>query len=209
MAGGSGEQDGAIAVALTGASGAAYGLRLIEVLAAQGCRVELMVSAAAQVVLAEECDLPVGELSAAEQLAPWLADKGPRIRMHALRDWHSPLASGSSGVSAMVICPCSMGTLAAVAHGLSDNLIERAADCMLKERRPLILVPRETPFSSIHLENMLKLSQSGAVVLPAAPGFYHRPASVAQLVDFIVGRILDHLGRRHDLSLRWGEPSQR
>ena len=115
------------------------------------------------------------------------------------------VASGSNPPDAMVICPCTMGTLAAVAAGFADNLIERAADVVLKERRTLVLVPRETPFSQVHLENMLKLARSGAVILPANPGFYHRPESVAQVVDFIVARVLDHLGIAHDLMPRWGD----
>ena len=118
----------------------------------------------------------------------------------------APVASGSGAPASMVICPCSTGTLSAVATGASNNLIERAADVALKERRQLILVPRETPFSAIHLEHMLKLSQLGAVILPAAPGFYHRPDSVAAMIDFIVARILNQLGIDHQLMPRWGEP---
>jgi 4-hydroxy-3-polyprenylbenzoate decarboxylase len=127
------------------------------------------------------------------------------LRVFGREDWFAPVASGSNPPEAMVICPCTMGTLAAVAAGLSDNLIERAADVALKEGRKLILVPRETPFSSLHLENMLKLSRAGAVILPANPGFYHEPKRVEDLVDFIVARILDHLGVKHDLMQRWGE----
>jgi 4-hydroxy-3-polyprenylbenzoate decarboxylase len=127
------------------------------------------------------------------------------LRVFGREDWFAPVASGSNPPEAMVICPCTMGTLAAVAAGLSDNLIERAADVALKEGRKLILVPRETPFSSLHLENMLRLSRAGAVILPANPGFYHEPKRVEDLVDFIVARILDHLGVKHDLMQRWGE----
>jgi 4-hydroxy-3-polyprenylbenzoate decarboxylase len=127
------------------------------------------------------------------------------LRVFGREEWFAPVASGSNPPDAMVICPCTMGTLAAVACGLADNLIARAADVVLKEKRPLILVPRETPFSQIHLENMLKLARSGAVILPANPGFYHRPESVQQVVDFVVARVLDQLGIAHDLMPRWGE----
>jgi 4-hydroxy-3-polyprenylbenzoate decarboxylase len=120
-------------------------------------------------------------------------------------DWFAPVASGSNAPDAMVICPCTMGTLGSVAAGLSENLIERAADVMLKEGRKLIFVPRETPFSTLHLETMLKLARAGAVILPANPGFYHHPQRVEELVDFVVARILDHLGVTHELMRRWGE----
>jgi 4-hydroxy-3-polyprenylbenzoate decarboxylase len=120
-------------------------------------------------------------------------------------EWFAPVASGSNPADAMVICPCSMGTLAAVAQGLADNLIERAADVMLKEARKLVIVPRETPFSAIHLENMLRLSRAGAVILPANPGFYHHPKSVDEIVDFVVARVLDQLAVPHRLMARWGE----
>jgi 4-hydroxy-3-polyprenylbenzoate decarboxylase len=123
-------------------------------------------------------------------------------------DWMAPVASGSNPADAMVICPCSMGTLAAVAHGLADNLIERAADVMLKERRPLVLVPRETPFSVIHLENMLALARAGAAIVPPSPGFYDRPELVADLVDFVVARVLDQLAVPHRLGPRWGDHRQ-
>ena len=125
--------------------------------------------------------------------------------MHARDDWLAPMASGSNPGDAMVICPCTMGTLGAIANGLADNLIERAGDVMLKERRPLVLVPRETPLSAIHLENMLKLARAGAVILPPAPGFYAHPRSIADLVDFVVARILDHIGVPNTLTPRWGE----
>jgi flavin prenyltransferase len=126
------------------------------------------------------------------------------LRAFGREEWFAPVASGSNPPDAMVICPCTMGSLAAIAAGLADNLIERAADVMLKERRPLILVPRETPLSAIHLENMLKLARAGAVILPANPGFYHRPQDVGGVIDFIVARILDHLGVAHALMPRWG-----
>ena len=128
-----------------------------------------------------------------------------QLRVFGREEWFAPVASGSNPADAMVICPCTMGTMAAIAAGLSQNLIERAADVMLKENRKLILVPRETPFSVIHLENMLKLARSGAVILPANPGFYHHPETVQEVVDFIVARTLDHLGISHTLMPRWGE----
>ena len=126
------------------------------------------------------------------------------LRVFGRDDWFAPMASGSNPGDAMVICPCTMGTLAAVAVGLRDDLITRAADVMLKEKRPLILVPRETPFSAIHLENMLKLSHAGAIILPPNPGFYYHPQSVQDLVDFVAAKILDHLGVEHRLVKRWG-----
>jgi 4-hydroxy-3-polyprenylbenzoate decarboxylase len=128
-----------------------------------------------------------------------------QIAVFARDDWLAPVASGSNPADAMAVCPCTVGTLGAIAHGLADNLIERAADVMLKERRPLVLVPRETPLSAIHLENMLKLANAGAVILPPAPGFYMQPQSVADLVDFVVARVLDQLHVPHELVPRWGE----
>jgi len=128
-----------------------------------------------------------------------------RLRVFGREEWFSPAASGSNPADAMVVCPCTMGTLAGIAQGLSDNLIERAADVTLKEGRKLVLVPRETPFSAIHLENMLKLARLGVVILPPNPGFYHHPQSVSDIVDFVVARILDHLGVAHELMPRWGE----
>jgi 4-hydroxy-3-polyprenylbenzoate decarboxylase len=130
--------------------------------------------------------------------------KPEQIKVWAAKDWFSPVASGSGAPKTMVICPCSGGTLAAIAHGLSDNLVERAADVILKERGRLILVPRETPFSTLHLQNMLSLSQMGVTIMPAAPGFYHKPTSIDELLDFMVARILDHLGIENTASERWG-----
>ena len=132
------------------------------------------------------------------------AQRSGQLQVFGSAEWFAHIASGFNLADAMVICPCTMGELAAVAHGLSDNLIERAADVMLKENKPLILVPRETPFSAIHLENMLKLARLGAVILPPNPGFYQQPDSVAQLVDYLVARILDHLGINNRLFPRWG-----
>lgn len=196
-----------VTVALTGASGAQYGLRLIECLVAGGHEVWVMVSKAAHLVIATETDvtLPPRPDRLAEALSAYSGAARGQIRCFAREDWMAPVASGSGAPSSMVICPCSTGTLSAVATGASNNLIERAADVALKERRQLILVPRETPLSAIHLEHMLALTRLGAVILPAAPGFYHRPSGVDDLVDFIVARILNQLGIEHGLVPRWGE----
>lgn len=195
-----------IALAMTGASGAAYGLRLLETLLSARRRVYLMLSRPAQIVLDTETDLRLPAQAAAMQRV--LQQRFPLaaglLTVLAREQWTAPVASGSNPCDAMVICPCTMATLASVAAGLSRNLIERAADVALKERRTLVLVPRETPFSTIHLENMLRLSRAGAVILPANPGFYHRPQGVTDLVDFVVARILDHLGVPHALGARWG-----
>lgn len=196
-----------ITLALTGASGMPYGVRLLECLLAADAQVYLLYSQAAQVVARQEMDLTLPARTAeAEALFTERFKARPgQLRVFGREEWFAPVASGSNAADAMVICPCTIGTLAAVAAGMSDNLIERAADVMLKERRKLVLVPRETPFSSIHLEAMLKLAHAGAVILPANPGFYHRPQSVAAVVDFIVARILDQLGIEHQLMARWGE----
>ena len=196
----------AVALAFTGASGAPYGLRLLQALLASGERVHLMLSRPAQVVIGTETDLSLPGRPA--EIARYLADRygaePDRLRVYGPEEWTSPLASGSATARAMVVCPCSMGTLASIAQGLARTLIERAADVMLKERRPLVLVPRETPFSTIHLENMLRLSRAGAVILAANPAFYHRPQTVDELVDYVVARVLDHLGIEHPLGPRWG-----
>ena len=196
-----------IALAFTGASGMPYGVRLLECLLKAGARVYLLYSQAAQIVAKQEMDLNLpGRAREVENLfAQRFAARPDQLSVFGRDEWFAPVASGSNPGDAMVICPCSMGTLAAVACGLADNLIERAADVMLKERRTLILVPRETPFSSIHLENMLRLAQAGAIVLPANPGFYHHPRTVEDLVDFVVARVLDRLQVAHELLPRWGE----
>lgn len=196
-----------IAVALTGASGVQYGLRLIECLVAAGHEVYVMISKAAHRVIAVETDdeLPAQPERLAVALARRCAAGPDQIRCFGREDWMAPVASGSGRWQALVICPCSTGTLSAVACGASNNLIERAADVALKERRQLILVPRETPLSAVHLDNMLTLTRMGAIVLPAAPGFYHRPSSVEALIDFIVARILNQLGVAQTLMPRWGE----
>ncbi|WP_280561370.1 MULTISPECIES: flavin prenyltransferase UbiX [unclassified Chromohalobacter] len=196
-----------VTVALTGASGAQYGLRLIDCLVAARHRVLVLISKAAQMVIATETDVSLP--SNPERLSEALRERSGavpgQIRCFAREDWMAPVASGSGAPSAMVICPCSTGTLSAVATGASNNLIERAADVALKERRQLILVPRETPFSAIHLEHMLTLTRMGAVILPAAPGFYHRPQTLDDMIDFIVARILNQLDIAHTLMPRWGE----
>jgi 4-hydroxy-3-polyprenylbenzoate decarboxylase len=196
-----------IVLALTGASGLPYSMRLLESLLHSGQSVHLVYSQAAQIVAKQELDfvLPNRPQDAEKILAERFGKVSGKLRVFGRDDWFAPMASGSNPGDAMVICPCTMGTLAAVAAGLSDDLITRAADVMLKEKRPLILVPRETPFSALHLDNMLKLSHAGAVILPPNPGFYHHPQSVQDLVDFVVAKVLDHLGVEHVLVKRWGE----
>lgn len=195
-----------VTLAFTGASGMPYGLRLLEQLLAGGIRVGLIYSQVAQVVARQEMELalPSRPEEAEKHLLEKFGAAAGQIRVFGREEWFAPVASGSSVADAMVICPCTMGTLAAVATGLSRNLIERAADVSLKEGRRLVLVPRETPFSAIHLENMLRLTRAGAVILPANPGFYHRPQSVQDLVDFVVARVLDQLGVPNELVRRWG-----
>ncbi|MCE1184105.1 flavin prenyltransferase UbiX [Zoogloea sp.] len=196
-----------IAVALTGASGMPYGLRLIECLVRAGCRVWVLYSQVAQIVARQEMDLSLPSRPAdveADLSARFGATPG-QLRVFGREEWFAPPASGSNPPDAMVVCPCSMGSLAAIAAGLASTLIERAADVAIKEGRKLVLVPRETPFSVLHLENMLRLARMGVVILPANPGFYHHPRSVDDLVDFVVARILDQLAVAHDLMPRWGE----
>lgn len=197
----------AISLAFTGASGAPYGLRLLECLLQAGCRVNLMVSRPAQVVLATETDLklPGTPAAMAEYLTGLFGAAPAQLNVFGRENWFAPPASGSGEPSPLVICPCSTGTLSALATGASNNLIERAGDVALKERRKLILVPREAPYSEIHLENMLRLTRMGATIIPASPGFYHSPRDISDLVDFIVARILDHLGVGQELIPRWGE----
>ena len=196
-----------VTLAVTGASGSQYALRLLECLVRADVEVFFLISQAAQLVMATETDLqlpPKPQAMEAFLTGHYQARPG-QIRVFGKQDWMSPVASGSGAPSAMVVCPCSTGTLSAIATGASNNLIERAADVTLKERRQLILVPRESPYSTIHLENMLSLSRMGAVILPASPGLYHRPESIDDLVDFVVARILNQLGIEQDLLKRWGE----
>ncbi len=196
-----------VTVAMTGASGAQYGLRLIQCLVGAGRDVYLMLSKPAQIVIGLETELSLpGRDRDIERYLGGLYDARPgQIRVFGREEWTAPVASGSARSAGMVICPCTTGTLASVAAGTSQNLIERAADVTLKEGRKLVLVVRETPFSPIHLENMLRLARAGACVLPANPGFYNRPETVADLVDFVVARILDQLRIDQQLAPRWGQ----
>jgi flavin prenyltransferase len=195
-----------ITLALTGASGMPYAMRLLESLLAAEHTVYLVYSQAAQFVAAQEMNLnlPAKTSEAHRQLVERFRCRPEQLLVFAREDWNAPIASGTGATDAMVVCPCTMGALAAIANGLSDNLIERAADVMVKEGRKLILVPRETPFSAIHLENMLKLSRIGVVILVPNPGFYHLPRSVDDVVDFVVAKILDQLGVKHQLIEKWG-----
>ena len=196
-----------VTLALTGASGMPYGIRLLECLLKADVRVSLLYSQAAQIVARQEMDLslPARAKDAAEFFSARFSAAPGQLQAFGRDEWFAPVASGSNPADAMIVCPCTMGTLAAIAAGMADNLIERAADVALKEARKLILVARETPLSAIHLENMLKLSRAGAIILPANPGFYHHPQSAQDLVDFVVARILDHVGVDNDLIPRWGE----
>ncbi|MBC8519823.1 MAG: UbiX family flavin prenyltransferase [Gammaproteobacteria bacterium] len=199
-------RDSTVTLAVTGASGAAYALRLLEQLIAADVRVWMMLSDAARIVMEMEVDLSLPEASHDVQklfVEKFGAREG-QLSLFEKGEWTSPVASGSSAPYAMVVCPCSMGTLSAIAYGSSDQLLERAADVMIKENKKLILVPRETPYSAIHLENMLKLSRIGVTILPPNPGFYHQPKSIDDLVDFVVARILDQLGLERDFVQRWG-----
>lgn len=210
-------------LAMTGASGAIYGVRLLERLLAAECEVQLSISPAGAAVIEQELQLAVDldqfdvrqllpDIS--ESHAPLLQAVFPQGKLgvgrsgavyHHYRDLMAPIASGSSRTSGMVVCPCSGGTLSAIAHGSSENLIHRAADVHLKERRKLVLVPRETPLSLVQLDNMRRILEAGAVLLPAMPGFYHGVRGIADLIDFVVARILDQLGVEHNLMRRWGE----
>ena len=196
-----------IALAFTGASGTPYGLRLLEQLIASGQRVWLVYSQAAQIVAKQEMDLVLSSQprECERMLVRRTGAKAGQLSVFGRDDWNAPLASGTNPPDAYVICPCTMGTLGEIAAGLARDLITRGADVALKEGRKLILVPRETPLSAIQLENMLRLSRAGAVILPPNPGFYNRPQSVEEVVDFVVARILDQLGIPHKLLKRWGE----
>jgi 4-hydroxy-3-polyprenylbenzoate decarboxylase len=196
-----------IALAFTGASGTQYGLRLLECLILAKVRVYLMVSQAGQIVLKMEAGVAVPSNPADMErfFAERLHAAPGQLRVFGRQEWTAPVASGTNPPDAMVVCPCTTGTLASIAAGVSGDLIDRAADVAMKEGRKLILVVRETPLSVIHLENMLRLARAGAVIMPANPGFYFNPQGVADIVDFMVARVLDHLGIAHQLGRRWGE----
>ena len=197
---------GDLVLALTGASGMPYGVRLLDVLLQAGRTVHLTLSPAAAEVLEQETDRRVrlDRFDPADLLGA-AVPAGGRVEYHHYQDFRAGIASGSFLTAGMAICPCSMGTAAAVAHGLSQNLIHRAADVHLKERRRLVLVPRETPLSVVQLRNLTLCAEAGAVVLPASPAFYVRPKSLEDAVDFVVGRVCDHLGVEHHLLRRWGD----
>lgn len=196
-----------IALAFTGASGMPYGVRLLQQLIASGQRVWLVYSQAAQIVAKQEMDLvlPTQPRECQRMFAKQFGASEGQLSVYGRDDWNAPMASGTHAPDAYVVCPCTMGTLAEIAAGTARDLITRAADVVLKENRKLILVPRETPLSAIHLENMLKLSRAGVVILPPNPGFYYQPESVQDVVDFVVARILDQIGVPQQLIKRWGE----
>ncbi len=197
----------AIALAMTGASGSAYGFRLLEQLLQQDEAVYLLFSKAARLVVHTETDmrLPARNHEIADYLKAHYQAPNAKLYVFGTSEWTAPVASGSHAPRALVICPCSSGTLGAIANGLNRTLIDRAAEVVLKEQKKLILVHRETPLSTIQLENMLKLAQAGAVIMPANPGFYQRPETVEDLVDFMVARLLDHLDLPQTLLKPWGE----
>jgi len=196
-----------VAVAITGASGARYGLRLLECLLRVDVRVYLLISQAGQIVLKMETGIEVpSQPGEAQRFFAGLYQARPgQLRVFGRQQWTAPVASGSNPPDAMVVCPCTTGTLATIAGGMSQDLIDRAADVTLKEGRPLILVVRETPFTAVHLENMLRLARAGAAIMPANPGFYLNPAGIDDIIDFMVARVLDHLAIPHTLLPRWGD----
>lgn len=193
-------------LAITGASGAIYGLRVAEELLRAGERVSMLITGAGFAVLKEECGLDWGGdgVGVLDELRGRLRCDAEALSFHGENELLSPIASGSSAPDAMIVAPCSMGTLSRISSGNSGNLLERAADVMLKEGRPLVLVPRETPLNAIHLEHMLKLSRLGVRIVPAMPAFYQHPETMEDLVDFVVGKVLDSVGVEHSLFRRWG-----
>lgn len=201
-----------VCVALTGASGIQYGLRLIECLIKADAAVYVLMTRAARICMGMDTDIPVPSRTADVQIdfsARYGAREG-QLQAFGQEQWTAPIASGSGAPDAMVVCPCTTGTLAAIAAGTCNNLLERAADVVLKENRQLIVMPREMPFSAIHLENMLRLSRAGATIMPPNPAFYQHPQSVNDIVDFVVARVLDQLGVEQSLMPRWGiDDSQR
>jgi len=198
-----------ITLALTGASGIQYGLRLLECLLQADQQVNLLISKPAKVVIATETELklPSSPADISHFFSQRYHAQAAQLQVFSDSQWTAPIASGSNAPKAMVVCPCTSATLSAIAIGASRSLLERAADVVIKERRPLILVHREMPISAIHLEHMLKLAQYGATIMPASPGFYHQPQTIADIIDFVVARILDHLDIKHNLVERWGETS--
>ncbi|WP_094752459.1 flavin prenyltransferase UbiX [Psychromonas sp. CD1] len=194
-----------VTLAVTGASGSGYFLRLLDTLVKSNCQIYLLLSDAAKIVLKTEVDEQwPDEIEALNAfLEKRFNTQAQQIIVLGRMDWFSVVASGSSAPKKMIICPCSCGTFASIAQGLSKTLIERAADVVLKERGQLIIMPRETPFSTLHLRNLLTLSELGVTIMPLAPGFYHRPQSIVELHDFMVARLLDHLKIKHTKSKRW------
>jgi len=194
-----------IAIALTGASGMPYAITLLKELIKTQDKIYVMISQAANTVIAMETNLNLGADTQAmgKNLTAYLNAKPDQIEVFSKNQWTAPVASGSNPPRAMVVCPCTMSTLSAIAHGAADNLMHRTADVVIKEQKKLILVPRETPYSAIHLENMLKLSRLGVAIIDANPAFYQNPQSIQDLVDFVVARILDHLEIEHDLLPPW------
>ncbi len=197
----------AISIAITGASGSMYGIRLMECLLSADKTVYLMISSPAKVVIATETDLnmPGRPAEIESYFTERFSAKPDQLKVFGRDQWMAPVASGSNAPSAMVVCPCSTGTLSAISCGMSRSLIERAADVMLKEQRKLIMVTREMPLSAIHLENMLKLAKMGVTIMPASPAFYNKPEKISDLIDFVVARVLDHLGVEQRLVPRWGD----
>jgi len=195
-----------ITLAITGASGSCYGLRLLRCLLESGTRVYLMVSQAGQLVLEMEAGMEISAspTDAERYFGERFGGRPGQLRVFGRQQWTAPVASGTNPPDAMVVCPCTTGTLATIASGVCQDLIDRAADVALKERRKLILVVRETPFSTIHLENMLRLARAGALIMPASPGFYFNPQTLDEIVDFMVARVLDQLEISHRLTSRWG-----
>lgn len=190
-------------IGITGASGAIYGVRLVQEILKTDAIVHLIITEAGWQVFKEELLLYTTDRN--KVLQDLFPSSGGKLHYHTLRDFNAPIASGSYRNEGMVIIPCSMGTLSSIANGASTNLLERTADVMLKEGRKLVLVPRETPFNQIHLENMLKVAQVGGKIIPAMPGFYQLPKSMDDLINFVVGKVLDNIGIEHQLFTRWGE----
>lgn len=200
------QQDKLFLIAITGASGSAYALRLIEVLIKKGFPLYIIISKAGQIVLRMEAglDIPANPFKSEKWFNKRFNTYPGQIRVFGKEDWSSPVASGSNPPDAMIVCPCTSGTLASIANGLSENLIGRAADVIIKEQKKLILLIREAPFSVIHLKNMLLLAKTGVIIMPANPGFYHSPKSINDIIDFMVARILDQLEISHTLMTPWG-----